>query len=74
VGGPEVRESRGESRRDAEPDPGLAHAQRRGRRGRGGARMGWEGSGELDRPAREQIGSELAAALPAPHSFGRRGR
>jgi hypothetical protein len=36
--------------------------------------MGWEVSGELDRPAREQIVSELAAALPAPHSFGRRGR
>jgi DNA polymerase III alpha subunit len=29
---------------------------------------------ELDRPAREQIVAELAAALPAPHSFGRRGR
>jgi error-prone DNA polymerase len=29
---------------------------------------------ELDRPARAQIVAELAAALPAPHSFGRRGR
>jgi error-prone DNA polymerase len=74
VGGPEVRESRGESRRDAEPDPALADAKRRGRRVRVGSRMGWEVSGELDRPAREQIVSELAAALPAPHSFGRRGR
>jgi error-prone DNA polymerase len=37
----------------------------------------WRGSeavSELDRPAREQIVAELAAALPAPHSFGRRGR
>jgi error-prone DNA polymerase len=29
---------------------------------------------ELDRPAREQIVAELAAALPPGHSFGRRGR
>jgi error-prone DNA polymerase len=29
---------------------------------------------ELDRPAREQIVAELAAAVPVGHSFGRRGR
>jgi len=29
---------------------------------------------ELDRPAREQIVAELAAAVPMGHSFGRRGR
>ena len=36
----------------------------------------WRGQevvSELDRPSREQIVAELAAALPAPHSFGRRG-
>ena len=31
-------------------------------------------TGREPRPAREQAVSELAAALPAPHSFGRRGR
>jgi hypothetical protein len=36
--------------------------------------MGWEVSGELDSPAREQIVSELAAAIPPGHAFGRRGR
>ena len=37
----------------------------------------WRGSevvSELDRPSRERIVAEMAAALPAPHSFGRRGR
>jgi error-prone DNA polymerase len=72
VSGSEIRESRGESGR--ETDPALEDAKRRGRRVRVGSRMGWEVSGELDRPAREQIVNELAAALPAPHSFGRRGR
>ncbi|MGZ8666017.1 MAG: DNA polymerase III subunit alpha [Solirubrobacterales bacterium] len=37
------------------------------------ARQAREVISELDRPGREQIVSELAAALPAPHSFGRRG-
>jgi error-prone DNA polymerase len=35
---------------------------------------GTEAISELDRPGRERIVAELAAALPAPHSFGRRGR
>jgi error-prone DNA polymerase len=90
VSGPEVRESTGErtppparpiapsvereTGRDAEPDPALADAKRRGRRVRVGSRMGWEVSGELDSPARRQIVSELAAALPPGHAFGRRGR
>jgi hypothetical protein len=37
----------------------------------------WRGTdvnSELYRPGREQIVAELTAALPAPHSFGRRGR
>jgi error-prone DNA polymerase len=37
----------------------------------------WRGEeviSELDRPGREQIVAALAASLPAPHSFGRRGR
>jgi error-prone DNA polymerase len=29
---------------------------------------------EIHRPSRERIVAEMAAALPAPHSFGRRGR
>jgi error-prone DNA polymerase len=57
-----------------ESDPALADAKRRGRRVRVGSRMGWEVSGELDSPARQQIVSELAAALPPGHAFGRRGR
>ncbi|MBM3667491.1 MAG: hypothetical protein FJW90_08450, partial [Actinobacteria bacterium] len=60
--------------RETGHDPALADARRRGRRVRVGSRMGWEVAGELDRPAREQIVSELAAALPSPHSWGRRGR
>ncbi|MGH2983319.1 MAG: OB-fold nucleic acid binding domain-containing protein, partial [Solirubrobacterales bacterium] len=44
------------------------------RRGRKAAREGREIISELDRPAREQIVAELAAALPPGHSFGRRGR
>jgi error-prone DNA polymerase len=64
----------GETGRDGEVDPALADARRRGRRVRVGARTGWEVVGELDRPGREQIVSELAAALPAGHAFGRRGR
>jgi error-prone DNA polymerase len=37
----------------------------------------WRGTDavtELDRPSRERIVAEMAAALPVPHSFGRRGR
>jgi error-prone DNA polymerase len=44
---------------------------------RAAAEKPWRGSevvSELHRPSREQIVAELAAALPAPHSFGRRGR
>jgi error-prone DNA polymerase len=52
----------------------LRDARRRGRPVRVGDGAGWEVVGELDRAGREQIVSELAAALPAPHSFGRRGR
>ena len=57
-------------RERGDPD-GARHASRRIRKG---ARSGWEVISELDRPNREQIVSELAASLPAPHSFGRRGR
>ena len=63
-----------ETGREAGVDPALADARRRGRRVRVGAQRGWEVAGELDRPGREQIVAELAAALPAGHSFGRRGR
>ena len=55
-------------------EPALADARRRGRRVRVGEGAGWEVVGEVDRPTRLRIVSELAAALPAPHSFGRRGR
>ncbi len=37
----------------------------------------WRGTDvvtEIHRPSRERIVAEMAAALPAPHSFGRRGR
>ena len=60
--------------REPDGDPALADAKRRGRRVRVGSRMGWEVSGELDSPAREQIVNELAAAIPPGHAFGRRGR
>ena len=63
-----------ETGREGGVDPALADARRRGRRVRVGAQRGWEVAGELDRPGREQIVAELAAALPAGHSFGRRGR
>jgi error-prone DNA polymerase len=46
-------------------------------RPRSNADKPWRGSeviSELDRPSRERIAAELAAALPSPHSFGRRGR
>jgi error-prone DNA polymerase len=68
---PSVRRETG---RDPDVDPALADARRRGRRVRVGADTGWEVVGELDSPSRQQIVSELAAALPQPHSFGRRGR
>ena len=63
-----------ETGRDRDVDPALADARRRGRKVRVGAQRGWEVAGELDRPGREQIVAELAAALPAGHAFGRRGR
>ena len=60
-----------ETGRDRDVDPALADARRRGRKVRVGAQTGWEVAGELDRPGREQIVAELAAALPAGHAFGR---
>ncbi len=63
-----------ETDRTDEVEPALADARRRGRKVRVGAQTGWEVVGELDRPGREQIVAELAAALPAGHAFGRRGR
>jgi hypothetical protein len=49
---------------------GGSRPSRRGRKGREDREI----ISELDRPAREQIVAELAAAVPVGHSFGRRGR
>jgi error-prone DNA polymerase len=49
---------------------GGSRPSRRGRKGREDREI----IAELDRPAREQIVAELAAAVPVGHTFGRRGR
>jgi hypothetical protein len=57
--------------------PPVERETGRAGRPRSNADKPWRGSevvSELDRPSRERIVAEMAAALPAPHSFGRRGR
>ncbi len=59
-----------ETGREAGVWRGGSRPSRRGRKGREDREI----ISELDRPAREQIVAELAAAVPVGHSFGRRGR
>jgi error-prone DNA polymerase len=60
--------------RPAAEDGGVWRGGRRPSRGGRKQRQDREIISELDRPGREQIVAELAAAVPVGHSFGRRGR